>query len=97
MEEAFKRQAEKVDAVLQQNQELSVCLVDLEKLWYVEEQFTMELCGCVEVLQVCSPLWGSCTLRMTNVSRTRSASVGCLGVGKFPSRYLVVPELVTNA
>jgi len=51
MEDAFKRQAEKVDQVLQQNQELAVRLVDLEKLWVAEEQFTMELRRRVEVLQ----------------------------------------------
>ena len=52
IEEAFKRQALKVDEVLQQNQELGVRLVDLEKLWVAEEQFTVELRGCVEALQV---------------------------------------------
>ena len=58
MEEAFKRQASKVDEVLQQNQELSVRLFDLEKLWVAEEQFTTELRGCVEALQVCLFPWG---------------------------------------
>ena len=42
----------------------------------------MELRGRVEALQVCSPLWGSCTLMMTNVSRTRSASVDFLEAGR---------------
>jgi len=51
MEEAFKRQALKVDEVLQQNQELVVRLFNLEKLWVAEEQFTMELRGHVEALQ----------------------------------------------
>jgi len=88
MEEAFKRQASKVDEILQQNQELGACLVDLEKLWLAEEQFTMELCGCVEALQVCLFPGGIIPLLITNVSRTRSASVDFLGVGKFPSRYI---------
>jgi len=51
MEEAFKRQASNVEDVLCQNQELVIHLVDLEKLWVAEEQFTMELHGRVEALQ----------------------------------------------
>jgi len=43
MEEAFKRQAEQVNVVLRQNQELLIRLTNLEKLWCAEEQFTMEL------------------------------------------------------
>jgi len=62
MEDAFKRQALDVEKVLRQNQELGVCLVDLEKLWLAEEQFTMELRGRVEALQVHWFLWGVCTL-----------------------------------
>ena len=92
MEEAFKRQAEKVDVVLQQNQELVVRLIDLEKLWVAEEQFTMELRGRIEALQVRSPLWGSCTLMMTNISRTRPASADWRQARRFLLRYLVVPE-----
>jgi len=53
MEEAFKKQASDMADVLQQNRELSNCLVELEKLWLAEEQFTMELHGHVEALQVC--------------------------------------------
>jgi len=60
-------QASKVEEVFQQNRDLSQCLVDLEKLWCAEEQFTMELRGRVEALQVRSSLWGSCTLMMTIV------------------------------
>jgi len=51
MEDAFKKQALDMDDVIWQNKELSNCLVELEKLWLAEEQFTMELCGCVEALQ----------------------------------------------
>ena len=58
MEKAFITQASKVEEVFQQNRDLSQHLVDLEKLWCAEEQFTMELRGRVEALQVCSPLWG---------------------------------------
>jgi len=76
-------QALKVEEVFQQNRDLSQRLVDLEKLWCAEEQFTMELCERVEALQVRLLLWGSCTLMMTNISRTRSASVGCLGARRF--------------
>ena len=83
MEEAFKRQASNVDEVVQQNRELGAHLVDLEKLWLAEEQFTMELCGCVEALQVHLSLWGVFPLLMTNILRIRSASVGCLGPGRF--------------
>jgi len=86
MEEAFKRQAEKVDAVLQQNQELVVHLTDLEKLWCAEEQFTMELRGRVEALQVRLFPGSDLSLLITNILRTRSASVDFLGVGKFPLR-----------
>ena len=88
MEEAFKRQASKVDEVLQQNQELGACLVDLEKLWLVEEQFTMELRRHIKALQVCLFPGGVIPLLTTNISRTRSTSVGFLGVGKFPLRYV---------
>jgi len=62
MEEAFKKQALDMDDVIRQNQELGDRLVELEKLWVAEEQFTMELRGHVEALQVRSFLWGSCTL-----------------------------------
>jgi len=54
-------QASKVEEVFQQNRDLSQRLVDLEKLW-MEEKFTMELCGHVEALQVRWSLWGVCTL-----------------------------------
>jgi len=53
-------QASKVEEVFQQNRDLSQRLVDLEKLWVEEERFTMELRGCVEVLQVHWSLWGVC-------------------------------------
>jgi len=43
---------------LQQNRELSDHLVELKKLWLAEEQFTMELHGRVEALQVCLFLRG---------------------------------------
>jgi len=79
-------QASRVEEVFQQNQDLSQRLVDLEKLWCAEEQFTMELCGRVEALQVCWSLWGVCTLIEINILRTRSVSVACLGVRRFPSR-----------
>jgi len=62
MEAAFMAQALKVEEVFQQNRDLSQRLVDLEKLWCAEEQFTMELRGRVESLQVCWSLWGMCTL-----------------------------------
>jgi len=55
-------QASKVEEVFQQNRDLAQCLMDLEKLWCAEEQFTMELRGCVESLQVRWSLWGVCTL-----------------------------------
>ena len=67
MEEAFKRQAEKVDAVLQQNQELAIHLIDVEKLWVAEEQFTMELRGCIKALQVRLFPGGVIPLLTTNV------------------------------
>jgi len=51
MEDAFKKQWEKIEQVLQQNQELAVHLVDVEKLWVAEEQFTTELRRHIEVLQ----------------------------------------------
>jgi len=86
MEKAFITQASKVEEVFQQNRDLAQRLVDLEKLWVEEERFTVELRGRVEALQVRSPLWGSCTLMIMNVSRTRSASVGCLEARRFPSR-----------
>jgi len=50
MEEAFKRQALDMDNVIHQNRELGDRLGNLEKLWLAEEQFTMELRGCVEAL-----------------------------------------------
>jgi len=62
MEKAFMAQASKVEEVFQQNRDLSQHLVDLEKLWCAEEQFTMELRGRVEALQVRWHLWGVCTL-----------------------------------
>jgi len=83
MEEAFKRQASNMDEVFHQNQELGACLVNLEKLWLAEEQFTMELHGCVEALQVHSSLWGVFPLLMTNILRIKPTSVGCLGPGRF--------------
>jgi len=52
MEDAFKVQAAKLDEMFQQHQEVGACLLDLEKLWVVEEQFTMELRGRVKALQV---------------------------------------------
>jgi len=52
MEEAFKKQALDMDDMICQNRELSDCLVKLKKLWVAEEQFTMELRGRVEALQV---------------------------------------------
>jgi len=52
MEDAIKMQASKVDKILQQNQELGACLINLEKLWIAEEQFTTELRGRVKVLHV---------------------------------------------
>jgi len=58
MEDAFKKQASNVEEILHQNQELGQHLFDLEKLWLAEEQFTMELCGHVEALQVRWSLWG---------------------------------------
>jgi len=58
MEDAFKRQASNVEEVLRQNQDLAQRLFELEKLWLAEEQFTMELRGRVEVLQVHWHLWG---------------------------------------
>ena len=58
MEDAFKRQASNVEEVLRQNQDLVQRLFDLEKLWMAEEQFSMELRGRVEVLQVRWHLWG---------------------------------------
>jgi len=67
MEEAFKRQAEKVDTVLQQNQELAVRLINVEKLWVAEEQFTVELRGRIEALQVCLFPGGVIPLLTTNV------------------------------
>jgi len=77
-------QASKVEEVFQQNRDLSQRLVDLEKLWCAEEQFTMELHGRVEVLQVRWHLWGVCTLIDVQHSfRIRSASVGCLGARRF--------------
>jgi len=75
-------QAAKVEEVFQQNRDLSQRLVDLEKLW-VEEKFTMELRGRVEVLQVCLFPGGDIPWLTTNVSRIRSASVACLGVRRF--------------
>jgi len=51
MEEAFKKQALDMDNIIHQNRELGDCLVELEKLWLAEEQFTMELHGRVEALQ----------------------------------------------
>jgi len=62
MEKVFMTQASKVEEVFQQNKDLSQRLVDLEKLWCAEEQFTMELRGRVEALQVRWSLWGVCTL-----------------------------------
>jgi len=47
-----------MDNVIHQNRELGDRLVELEKLWLAEEQFTMELCGRVEALQVCLFLRG---------------------------------------
>jgi len=58
MEEAIKKQALDMDNVIRQNRELGNCLVKLEKLWVAEEQFTMELRGRVEALQVRSFLQG---------------------------------------
>jgi len=52
MEDAFKRQASNVEEVIRQNQDLAQHLFDLEKLWLAEEQFTMELRGRIEALQV---------------------------------------------
>jgi len=46
-----------MDDVIRQNKELSNQFLDLEKLWLAEEQFTMELCRCMEALQVCLSLW----------------------------------------
>jgi len=51
-------QASKVEEVFQQNRDLSQHLVDLEKLWLAEEQFSMELRGRMESLQVHWSLWG---------------------------------------
>jgi len=62
MEKAFMAQASKVEEVFQQNWDLSLRLVNLEKLWMEEEKFTLELRGRVEVLQVRWSLWGVCTL-----------------------------------
>jgi len=62
MEKVFMTQTSKVEEVFQQNRDLSQCLVDLEKLWCAEEQFSMELRGRIEALQVCWSLWGVCTL-----------------------------------
>jgi len=62
MEKAYMAQASKVEEIFMQNQDLSQCLVDLEKLWLATDQFSMELCGRVEVLQVQWLLWGVCTL-----------------------------------
>ena len=62
MEKAFMAQASKVEEVFQQNRDLSQRLTDLEKLWCAEEQFTMELRGRVESLQVPWFLWGVCNL-----------------------------------
>jgi len=45
-------QASKVEEVFQQNRDLAQRLSDLEKLWCAEEQFTIELCGRIESLQV---------------------------------------------
>ena len=50
-------QASKVEEVFMQNQDLSQRLVDLEKLWLATDQFSMELRGRVEVLQVYWLLW----------------------------------------
>ena len=58
-----------------------------------EEQFTMELHGRVEALQVCLFPGSVIPLLTTNVSRIRSASVDYPGAGRFLLRYLVVPEL----
>jgi len=52
MGDAFKRQASNVEEVIRQNQDLAQRLFELEKLWLAEEQFTMELRGRIEVLQV---------------------------------------------
>jgi len=62
MEKAFMAQASKVEEVFQQNRDLAQRLTDLEKLWCAEEQFTMELRGRVESLQVPWFLWGVCNL-----------------------------------
>jgi len=62
MEKAYMTQASKVEEVFQQNRDLSQHLVDLEKLWCAEEQFSMELRRRIEVLQVHWSLWGVCTL-----------------------------------
>jgi len=86
MEEAFKRQWEKIEQVLQQNQELAVCLVDVEKLWVAEEQFSTELHGHIEALQVRWLLQGVCTPVADQHLRIRSASVGLLEAGRFPLR-----------
>jgi len=75
-----------VDEVLQQNQELAVRLVDVEKLWVAEEQFTMELRGHVEALQVRLFPGDDLPLLTTNMFRIRSASVAYLEPGTFPSR-----------
>jgi len=60
MEVAFLRQATRMEEVHSQNQDLAQRLFDLEKLWLAEEQFTAELRGWVEVLQVRWHLWGFC-------------------------------------
>jgi len=83
MEEAFKRQALDINNVICQNKELGDHLADVEKLWLAKEQFTIELHGRVEVLQVHSSLRGVIPLLMTDILRIRSASVGCLGLGRF--------------
>jgi len=67
METAFLQQAARMEEIHSQNQDLAQRLFNLEKLWLAEEQFTAELQGQVEVLQVRWHLWGFCALLMTNV------------------------------